>query len=96
MTRQERKLWYEFLRGLPYRFRRQRVIGKYIVDFYCAEKRLVIELDGSQHYDLVNQKNDTERTKYLENKGVIVLRYPNSDIDNNFDAVCQDIYNKLF
>ena len=92
MTRQESKLWYEFLRKLPCRFRRQKVIGEYIVDFYCAEKKLAIELDGSQHYEEENVIKDAERTNFLNGKGVTVLRYTNLDIDRNFSGVCEDIY----
>ena len=92
MTRQERKLWYEFLRKLPFRFRRQRVICSYIVDFYCAEKKLAIEIDGSQHYEEKNIIKDEEITEFLNSKGVTVLRYTNRDVDRNFSGVCEDIY----
>lgn len=92
MTRQERRLWYEFLRELPCRFRRQKVIGEYIVDFYCAEKKIAIEIDGSQHYEEENVIKDEERTEFLNSKGVTVLRYTNRDIDRNFSGVCEDIY----
>ena len=95
MTRQERKLWYEFLSVLPCRFRRQKVIGEYIVDFYCAEKKLAIELDGSQHYEEENVIKDAERTKFLNGKGVTVLRYTNLDVDRNFSGVCEDIYRHI-
>lgn len=91
MTPQERKLWYDFLKTHKHKFRRQRVIGNYIVDFYCAEKNLVIELDGSQHYDEVRIEKDNERTDYLINKGLTVLRYSNYDIDTNFRSLCEDI-----
>ncbi len=96
MTKEERKLWYELLRDLPFRFRRQRVIGNYIVDFYCAEKQLVIELDGSQHYESEKIFKDAQRTKFLNDKGITVLRYSNLDINKNFEAVSQDIYNFLY
>lgn len=95
MTKQERKLWYEFLRELPCRFSRQKVIDKYIVDFYCAEKKLAIELDGSQHYEEENVIKDEERTKFLNSKGVTVLRYTNLDVDRNFSGVCEDIYRHI-
>lgn len=95
MTRQERKLWYDFLSALPCRFRRQKVIGEYIVDFYCAEKKLAIELDGSQHYEEENVIKDAERTKFLNGKGVTVLRYTNRDIDRNFSGACEDIYRHI-
>ena len=95
MTRQERKLWYEFLRTLPCQFRRQKVIEKYIVDFYCAEKKIAIEIDGSQHYEEKNVIKDAERTEFLNAKGITVLRYTNLDIDKNFDGVCEDIYKRV-
>ena len=66
MTKEERHLWYDFLRTYPVRFSRQKVLGKYIVDFYSAETKLVIELDGSQHYEDINAEKDAERTAFLE------------------------------
>lgn len=95
MTRQERKLWYECLSGLTYKFRRQHVIGRYILDFYCAEKMLTIELDGSQHYEKENEIKDAERTKFLNDNGITVLRYSNLEVDKYFNAVCEDIYRRL-
>ena len=65
MTKEERHLWYDFLREYSVRFIRQKIIGNYIVDFYCAKANLVIELDGSQHYDEIGINKDIERTKYL-------------------------------
>ena len=65
MTKEERHLWYDFLRSYPVRFSRQKVLGKYIADFYCAEAKLVIELDGSQHYEDRNVKKDTDHTAFL-------------------------------
>ncbi len=91
MTKEERHLWYDFLKPLPITFKRQKVFGNYIVDFYCAEAKLVIELDGSQHYDEDAMKYDTERTGYLNNLGLTVLRYTNLDIQRNFRGVCDDI-----
>ena len=95
MTKQERKLWYRFLNTLELRFRRQKVIGQYIVDFYCAEKKLAIELDGSQHFETKNIEKDAERTKFLNDKGIVVLRYTNLQVDKNFKSVCEDIYTHL-
>lgn len=92
MTRQERHLWYDCLRDYPLRFRRQEVIGNYIADFFCDKARLVIELDGSQHYDADEQRYDKRRTAYLESLGLRVLRFSNYDVDTNFDGVCQAIY----
>ncbi|MBQ6706770.1 MAG: endonuclease domain-containing protein [Clostridia bacterium] len=91
MTPWERKLWYDFLRSYPTRFLRQKPIGNYIADFYCAQARLIIELDGSQHFEQINVEKDTERTKYLEQFGLTVVRIPNNLIDQQFQAVCEYI-----
>ncbi len=95
MTKEERHVWYDFLKQLPETFNRQKVIGRYIVDFYCAEKRLVVELDGSQHYETNGIHEDIERDKYLQNKGLTVLRYSNLEVNKNFQGVCIDILNHL-
>ncbi len=95
MTKQEKHLWYDFLKKLPMTFNRQKVIGDYIVDFYCASKKLVIELDGAQHYDKEGLKKDLIRDEYLKSLGLTVLRYTNADINKNFDNVCRDIFNHL-
>ena len=93
MTCEERKLWYECLRKLPIRFYRQKPIGNYIADFYCPKLHLVIELDGSQHYQDKGIVYDTERTKELSKyKEIKVLRIPNNQIDQNFNGVCEYIY----
>ncbi len=91
MTRQERHLWYDFLRNYPVRVLRQRILGRYIADFYCAQAKLVIELDGTQHYEEIGIEKDTERTAYLEQFGLQVLRIPNNQIDSNFPGVCEAI-----
>lgn len=91
MTPWERKLWYEFLRNYSIRFQRQKAIGNYIVDFYCAKARLVIELDGSGHYENSQIQKDEIRTVELENMHLKVLRICNSDIDRNFNGVCEYI-----
>ena len=88
MTPWERKLWYCFLKGYPCRFQRQKPIGQYIVDFYCAKANLVIELDGGGHYNPEAQKKDKIRTDYLEEHGLKVIRFCNRDIDRNFYGVC--------
>ena len=93
MTPQERRLWYSFLRSYPIKFYKQRIIGEYIVDFYCASAKLVIEIDGSQHYDEKMMKHDEKRTEYLESLGLLVVRYSNADINVRFDRVCESIYN---
>ena len=91
MTREERLLWYGFLRGLPITVNRQKVIGQYIVDFYCAAARLVIELDGSQHYDTADIEADRARDEALSALGLRVLRYANTDVTCRYDEVCADI-----
>ena len=91
MAKEERHLWYDFLRNHPIRFSRQKVLGKYIADFYSAEAKLVIELDGSQHYEDVNAEKDTERTAFLEGYGLTVLRIPNNEVMRNFRGVCEYI-----
>ena len=91
MTPWERKLWYEFLRDYPVRFQRQKAIGNYIVDFYCAKARLAVELDGGGHYDAEQRKKDEIRTKELQNMNLSVLRICNLDVDRNFGGVCEYI-----
>lgn len=91
MTKEERRLWYDFLRGYPVRFSRQKVLGKYIADFYSAKARLVIELDGSQHFEESNLAKDAERTAFLEAYGLRVIRIPNNEVNNNFQGVCEYI-----
>ena len=91
MTKEERHLWYDFLRSYPVRFSRQKVLGKYIADFYSAEAKLVIELDGSQHYEDRNTTKDAERTAFLESYGLRVLRIPNNEVSRNFRSVCDYI-----
>ena len=81
MTKEERHLWYDCLKQLPYTIHRQKVLGPYIVDFYCAAKQIVIELDGSQHYDEAGHAADIQRDAYLNELGIRVLRYSNSDIN---------------
>ena len=95
MTRHERHLWYDFLKHIPVMVHRQKVISPYIVDFYIAAKKLVIELDGSQHYDLPGKQADSIRDQFLREQGFTVLRYANSDIDKNFRGVCEDILSYL-
>jgi very-short-patch-repair endonuclease len=96
MTKEERHLWYDFLKGLPVVFHRQKVINNYVVDFYCPLAKLVIELDGSQHYEGQNIQNDLIRDEYLRGCGLTVKRYTNTDINQHFDSVCRDIYDLVF
>ena len=91
MTKEEKHLWYDFLRTYPVRFSRQKILGKYIADFYCAEAKLVIELDGSGHYTEEAKQYDEERTAFLEEYGLTVIRIPNTEIHKNFRGVCEYI-----
>ena len=89
MTKEERHLWYDFLRSYPVRFSRQKILGRYIVDFYSASAKLVIELDGSQHYEEAGKEYDSKRDQYLSEYGVKILRIPNNAVNENFDGVCE-------
>ena len=91
MTKEENLLWYQFLRRYPCQFRRQYVIGNYIVDFYCHRAKLVVELDGSQHYTPEEMEKDARRTRYLESMGLQVLRFSNLDVLRRFQGVCEAI-----
>ena len=91
MTKQEKHLWYDFLCKYPIRFQRQKTIDNYIVDFYCHKAKLVIELDGSQHYTEDGLVYDNIRTDILERYDLEVIRFSNMDIDRNFTAVCETI-----
>ncbi|MDR0292969.1 MAG: endonuclease domain-containing protein [Oscillospiraceae bacterium] len=91
MTPQEKHLWYDFLSKYPARFQRQKTIDNYIVDFYCFSAKLVIELDGGQHYTEDGVAYDAERTKILESYGLKVIRFANPDIMNRFKSVCEAI-----
>ncbi len=93
MTKEERHLWYDFLKNYNVRFLRQKVIDNYIVDFYCAKAKLVIELDGSQHFEEKTLLKDKIRTKKIEKYNLTVLRIPNNEINENFYGVCEFIDN---
>ena len=95
MTQEERKLWYNFLKHLPITVNRQRVIGRYIVDFYIHSFKLVIELDGDQHGEPDGQKQDAARDAWLREQGMTVLRYANQDVSKGFEGVCRDILDHL-
>lgn len=95
MTKEERHLWYDFLKQLPETVQRQKIIGNYIVDFYCAQAKIVIELDGSQHYEDAKIVKDRSRDQWLGERGILVLRYANSDIHLNFEGVCEDILHHI-
>ena len=94
MTEEERRLWYDYLRKYSYaRFVRQKVLEKYIADFYCAEAKLVIELDGSEHYSEEGEAYDKELTAFLEEYGLSVIRITNTEVLKNFEGVCEYIDN---
>ena len=88
MTKEERHLWYDFLRDYPVRFLRQKVIDNYIVDFYCSKAKLIIEIDGSQHYTEEGVKKDEFRTEILEGYDLKIIRFTNRQINVNFRGVC--------
>ena len=88
MTPEESHLWYDFLRSYPIRFLRQKVIDNYIVDFYCHSARIIIELDGSQHYEEKGLLKDKIRTARIEKRDITVIRIPNVEINRNFKEVC--------
>ena len=91
MTKEERHLWYDFLRDYPVRFLRQKVIDNYIVDFYCSKAGVVIELDGSQHYEDKAACANAIRTQRIEDRGLRVIRIPNNEVNQNFRGVCEYI-----
>lgn len=90
-TKEERKLWYEFLRGYPIKFSRQKIIANYVLDFYCGQAKLAIELDGSQHYSKVGEAYDKSLTEFLGEYGITVLRIANNQVTQNFEGVCRYI-----
>ena len=92
MTPHERKLWYLFLQKYPVKIYKQRIIGSYIVDFYCASAKLIIEIDGSQHFEKTGLAKDIERDAYLRGLGLHILRFSNAEIDKYFDRVCEAIH----
>ena len=91
MTKEERHLWYDFLKSYPVRFLRQKVIDNYIVDFYCHSVRLIIELDGLQHYEEKGLLKDKIRTERIEQRNLTVIRIPNNEVNRNIEGVCQYI-----
>ena len=91
MTKEEAKLWYQFLRLYAPRFHRQYVVGNYIVDFYCHQAKMAVELDGSQHYTPEEMEYDRKRTDYLQSQGLQVLRFNNLDVMRRFQDVCEAI-----
>ena len=91
MTPQERHLWYDFLKGYNIKIYKQRPIGIFIADFFCAKAKLIIEIDGSQHFSEEGLKSDQLRTEFLNQLGIEVIRFSNYDVDNNFYGVCTQI-----
>lgn len=94
MTPQEKKLWYDFLRVHEMRFQRQKCVGGFVADFYCHKAKLVIEIDGAQHYTPEGRKADEFRTEILEEFGLTVIRFTNGQVNENFRGVCEYI-NKI-
>ena len=95
MTKEERKLWYGFLKSLRLTVKRQERIGRYLADFYIPAARLAIELDGSQHFEDNGAEYDRERDRFFSEKEITVLRYPNNAVNQNFSGVCEDILQHL-
>ena len=91
MTKWERKLWYDYLKNYPIRFQRQKAIGNYIVDFYCAQAGLIIEIDGKWHYTHEHGEHDVIRQSILKSMGFKIIRFSNTDIQYNFNGVCAGI-----
>ncbi|MBR6610341.1 MAG: endonuclease domain-containing protein [Oscillospiraceae bacterium] len=91
MTKEERHLWYDFLKSYPIRFLRQKVIDNYIVDFYCSSARLAVEIDGGQHFEEEGMLKDKIRTVNIENRDISVIRIPNNEVNKNFAGVCEYI-----
>ena len=91
MTKEERHLWYDCLKHLPITVHRQKILGNYIVDFYIAHPKIVIELDGSQHYEDNGIQYDAMRTNAFEERNLMVIRIPNKEVMRNFSGVCEHI-----
>ena len=91
MTKEEKQLWYQFLREYPIQFKRQVTCGKYILDFYCPKAKLAVELDGAYHREAEVEENDIIRTEYLNSIGIYVIRFPNRDVWQHFSRVCEQI-----
>ena len=95
MTEEERRLWLSFFKRLPVTVNRQKTIGRFIVDFYCASAKLVVEVDGAQHYTEQNAEKDRARDEYMRSLGLNVVRYSNQDVNGNFEGVCTDLLHRL-
>jgi len=90
-TPQENHLWYDFLSTYDVRFQRQKAIGNFIADFYCHKAKLIIEIDGTQHFTDDGKKADEFRTEQLEQYGLKVIRFTNRQINRKFKEVCDYI-----
>ena len=95
MTPEEKHLWYDFLKDLPFTVNRQKTIGNYILDFFVAEKRIAIEIDGMQHGEPTHRQKDTQRDTELGKLGIRVLRYSNNRVNQHFQDVCDDVCKHL-
>ena len=95
MTKEERRLWYDFLKQLLVTVKRQELIGRYIADFYIPAHRIAIELDGTQHFEEPGAAYDKTRDEFFLGEGIAVLRYPNNAVNQNFSGVCEDILRRL-
>ena len=91
MTKEEKHLWYDFLRTYPVQFYRQKIIGNYIIDFYCPSAKLAVEIDGYHHLDESKVNKDIKRTEYLSEFEITVIRFWNFEIHKSFDYVCNTI-----
>ena len=95
MTKQERHLWYDFLRKYRVKVYKQKIIENYIVDFYCPAAKLAIEIDGNQHQIDEIYECDQQRTQVINEHGIKVIRFSNADVDNRFESVCCVIKNEI-
>ncbi len=95
MTPEENHLWYDFLKNIDVNVNRQKVVGIYILDFYCDKYKLAIEIDGNYHLESKQKRHDRIKDEYLSSLGIKVLRYSNEEINNNFSKVCEDIMKNM-
>ena len=91
MTKEEKHLWYDYLKSYPVQFNRQKIVGNYIADFYCKTANIIIEIDGAQHYEMDSLEYDKQRTKYFNEQGIEVIRFLNKDINYDFENTCKYI-----
>ena len=96
MTKEEKHLWYDFLRNYKMKIYRQKILGKYIADFYCAKAKLVIEIDGSQHFNDEGERKDYERTKFLEKYDLMIVRIPNNEINKKVKDYSEEEFYAIY